>query len=273
MAKRKDKKHLKVLKTAEKKMNRGIDKEDKKSIKKAYEDAKDEIEKLGGWESFKSGEWFLKLIRKCFKNYFERANADYFRGKYPSLDVDSIVKKINKVAARNSAILGAIVGGVVSADELTTIFTAGEGGLGLPANITIALMAIAGEAILLVRMQLQLIANIAKLYNTPIDVDDPEDILTIMAFALGGSVAEVAGKAGMKVGGKITEKAVRKHISRGVLKTIQKLGRKIGIKILQRTIIKYAVPVASMGIGYVWNYVATKTVGRIAVKHFKKRTK
>ena len=77
----------------------------------------------------------------------------------------------------------------------------------------------------------------------------------------------------MKVGGKITEKAIRKHISRGVLKTMQKLGRKIGIKILQRTIIKYAVPVASMGIGSVWNYAATKTVARIAVKHFKKRTK
>lgn len=249
-------------------MKEEIQKKDKADIKRAYEKAKAEIEGIGGWEAFKSGEWFLRLIRRSFKNYFEKANAEFFHKKYPTLSTDSLVKKLIQVAARNSGLLGAIVGAAVSADEIAAIVTAG-GGIGIPANIAIALTAIMGEAVLLVRMQLQLVANIAKLYDVPLDLDDPEDILTIMAFALGGSIAEMAGKAGMKIGKKVTEKGVRKYISKGVLKTIQRLGRKIGIKILQRTIIKYAVPIASIGVGSGWNYLATKAVGKISTKHFK----
>ena len=245
--------------------------EDKETIKQKYEKAKKEFIELGGWESFKKGEWLIRLITKSFRNYFERANADYFRSKYPSLDTDEIAKKLIKVAARNSAILGGVVGTVVSTDEIVAILTAGEGGIGLPVNISIALAAIAAEAVVLVRMQLQLVANLAKLYGVPLNPDDPEDILIILAYALGGSVAELAGKAGMKIGGKITEKVIRKHISKGVLKAFKKLARKIGVKILQRTIIKYAVPLASMGIGSAWNYLATKSIGKIATKHFKKR--
>lgn len=245
--------------------------EDKESIKRAYEKAKKEISELGGWESFKKGEWLLRLIAKSFRDYFERANADYFRSKYRTLATEEIAKKLIKVAARNSAILGGVVGAVVSTDEIIAILTAGGGGISLPANITIALAAIASEAVLLVRMQLQLVANLGKLYEVPLNPDDPEDVLIILAYALGGSVAELAGKAGMKVGGRITEKAIQKHISKGVLKAIKKVARKIGVKILQRTIIKYAVPLASMGIGSGWNYLATKSIGRIATKHFKKR--
>ncbi|MCX6083275.1 MAG: TerB family tellurite resistance protein, partial [Chloroflexi bacterium] len=42
---------------------------------------------------------------------------------------------------------------------------------------------------------------------------------------------------------------------------------------LQRTIIKYAVPVASAAVGSGYNYIATKSVGKIAKIHFKNRGK
>ena len=42
----------------------------------------------------------------------------------------------------------------------------------------------------------------------------------------------------------------------------------VGIKILQKTIIKYAVPVVSIGLGATWNYISTKSIGKIAQKHF-----
>lgn len=175
------------------------------------------------------------------------------------------------MTARNASILGGIVGAAVTADEIVALTSGGEGGIGLPANIAIAATAISGEAILLIRFQLQLVANLGKLYGVPLDPNDPEDILTIFAFAVGGSAADVAGKFGMKVGGKIAGRVAKNVFKKETLAALKRIATKIGIKILQRTIVKYTIPVVSIMIGTIWNYVATKTVARIAIKHFKVR--
>lgn len=239
-------------------------------LKEKLKDAQSEIKKLGGTAAFKSGEWFLKLIQKSFSNYWEKANSDYFREKYKNKDNEYIAKKLIAVAARNASILGGIVGATISVDEIAAIVTGGEGGIGLPANITIAVSAVLSEAILLVRFQLHLVINIAKLYDIVLDPEDPEDILTIFAYAIGGKAAEEAGKFGMKVGSKFAANLVKGYIKKDVLKAIKSIGAKLGIKILQRTIIKYVVPGVSIGLGVGWNYFSTKAIGKIAVKHFKK---
>jgi len=247
------------------------DDENKESIKKQLKNAKNEITELGGLSAFKSGEWLFPLIQKSIRNYWERADVDYFKRKYLSQDENFLAKKITKVAARNVALIGAVAGAVVSTDEIVALLTVGEGGIGIPANVAIALTAIASEALLLVRFQLKLVVNLGKLYGAPLDPDDPEDILTILAFAVGGSVAEVAGKFGMKVGGHLAKKAVKGYISKEVLEALKRIGAKIGVKILQRSIMKYTVPVVSIGIGTGWNYFSTRTVGEIAKKHFLQR--
>ncbi len=245
--------------------------DEKDAIRKWLEEAKREYDELGGWKAFRSGEWLWLLIQKSFENYWERATVEYFRAKYGTADAENIAEKLIAVAAKNAAILGAITGAAVSIDEVVAIVSAGEGGIGLPANIVIAVAALSAEAILLVRFQLQLVANLGKLYGAPLDPDDPEDILTILAFALGGSVADAAGTGGMKIGGKIAGCAVKAVFSKDVLAFFKKIAAKVGVKILQRTIVKYTVPIASIGIGTGWNYLATRTVGQIAIKHFKKR--
>lgn len=245
--------------------------ETKIGIKKQLEEAKMEVEELGGWKSFKDGEWFFKLVQKSFKNYYERASYEYFKTKYSSTDEELIVKKLVDVAAKNAGLLGAVVGATVSTDEIVAFFTGGEGGVGLPANIAIAATAISSESILLVRIQMQLIANIAKVYRVPLDPNDPEDIITIIAFALGGSASELAGNFGMKVGSRLAAKSVKNVIKKDVLAAIKKIGAKIGVKVLQKTIVKYTVPVASIGIGSSWNYMSTKAIAKIAKKHFRKR--
>ena len=247
--------------------------DDEKTIKRKLEEAKKEVTELGGLKTFKSGGWLFELVRKSFKNYWERANVDYFRDKYKSKDNDFIAKRLTAVAAQNAGILGSVTGAVVSTDEIVAFFTGAEGGIGLPANIAIAATAMASEAIVLVRFQLQLVANLGKLYGVPLDPDDPEDIFIILAFAVGGFAAEEAGKFGMKVGGRVAGKLVKKYISKETLEALKRIGAKIGLKILQRTILKYVVPVVSIGVGFGWNYLATKTVGKIARKHFLSRTK
>lgn len=240
----------------------------KENLRNQLEDAGKTVEELGGLPAFKSGRWLLDLIKKSFKNYWERANADYFRAKYKSKDTDFIVSRLTEVAARNAALVGALTGAVVSTDEIVGFFTGGEGGIGIPANVAIALAAIASESVVLVRIQLQLVANIGKLYGVSLDPNDPEDILTILAFAVGGAAAEEAGRFGMKVGGKLAANLTKKYISKDVLNILKRVGAKLGVKILQRTILKYVVPLASIVVGTGWNYVATKSVGKIAREHF-----
>lgn len=238
------------------------------NLRQQIQDAKKDVQELGGLQAFKSGQWLFELIKRSFKNYWERANADYFREKYKSKDTDFVVSRLIEVASRNAGILGALTGVAVSTDEIVGIVTGGEGGVGIPANIAIALTAISAEAVVLIRLQLQLVANIGKLYGISLDPDDPEDILTILAFALGGAVAEEAGRFGMKVGGRLAGVAVSGVIKKETLEALKRIGAKLGMKILQRTIVKYVVPLASVVIGTGWNYIATKSVGKIAKKHF-----
>jgi hypothetical protein len=243
----------------------------KATLKKWVEEAAGWVKEIG-WPAFKNGEWLPILVRKSFKSYYDNANAGYFRRKYPGLKEDAIVRKLTVVAAKNAAILGGITGAAVSVDEIMTLVTAvPSGGLSVPAQITAGLAALAAEAVVLIGIQLKLIAEIAKLLGVRLNPDDPEDILLILEFALGGAGAEAVGKFGAKVSGAATKRFIRKKISKSTLAALKRWGAKLGIKILQRSIIKYAVPIVSALVGSTWNYLATIKVGGIATAHFRKR--
>jgi hypothetical protein len=245
--------------------------DEKNEIVKRLDEAKKEYNEFG-WRDFANGNWLGTLIERSFKTYFERANGEYFRKKYPNLDIDSIAKKLVEITAKNAAILGAISGASVSTSEIIGIFTTLEtAGIADIAMGAAAISAICGEAILLVRFQLQLVAELAKLFDVPLDLNDPEDVQTMLAFGLGGSASETLGNLGGKLTGGLTKTTVKTFASGGRLKFIQSLARPVGIKILQRNIVKYAVPGASIGVGVCWNYVATRTFGRIAIKHLNER--
>ena len=245
----------------------------KELVKEKLTEAKRDYKEMGGWSSIQSGQWLWQIIQKSFASYWNNANVEYFKSKYGTKNTDKLAKKLTAVAAKNSAILGGITGATISADEIVALVTSAEGGVGLPANIAIATTGIGAEAILLIRFQLQLLANLGRLYDVPLDPDDPEDILTILAFALGGSAADAAGKFGMKIGGKLAGRTAKAVFKKETLATLKRIAAKVGVKILQGTIIKYTIPIASIGIGTTWNYSSTKTVAKIATKHFKQRAK
>lgn len=243
----------------------------KDNIKDQLFEAKSDYKDIGGWSSLRSGQWLWKIIQKSFANYLKNANVEYFATKYGTNDKAKLSKKLIAVAAKNASILGGLTGAAISANEVAAIATGAEGGVGLPANIAIAATAIGAEAILLIRFQLQLVANLAKINGVPLDPDDPEDILTILAFAVGGSAAETAGKFGTKVGGELAGRAMKAVFKKETLEALKRIATKVGVKILQRSIVKYTIPIASIGIGAGWNYASTRTVAKIAIKHFEQR--
>jgi hypothetical protein len=55
------------------------DDNEREGLKREFEQATKDVENLGGWEAFKSGQWLLELITQSFRNYYERASEDCFR--------------------------------------------------------------------------------------------------------------------------------------------------------------------------------------------------
>ena len=245
--------------------------QDKKTLRQRLQQAIEDVKELGGWPAIKSGEWLLPLVQKSLRTYYENTNVGYFREKYPRASDDEIVAILTKVAAKNAAILGAITGASVSANEISLIVTgAATGGLSLPAQATIAGLTLAGEAVLLIRLQLQLIANIARIIGAPLDPNDPEDVLLIFGFAVGGVGAELAGTTGARIAGHLAKTTIRHQISGRTLVALKVFARALGLKVLQRTILKYAVPLVSMLVGGGWNYATTQKIGKIAAEHLRK---
>jgi hypothetical protein len=229
---------------------------------------KEEIEEFGGIASFKNGDWLMKLVRKSFSTYYQNATPEFFAAKYPNLDRDGIYKKLRKSAVRQSGIVGAGSGAVVSANEITALLTGGEGLVGIPANLALALLTIAGELLVVSKIQLELVSRIARLYGAPLDLDDPEDVWVVLSVALGGEIAQEVGKFGIKIGGRVSQRAVKGLIKGETLAFMKRLASKVGMKLLQETLATAVVPVISIAAGTLWNRWLTGKIAAAAKKHF-----
>lgn len=217
-------------------------------------------------DDVKSGQWFIALLKKVVQSYDRNARAEYFQQKYPGLNPDEIADILTSVTVRYATIAGAVAGAATTANQIAALSSVG---------MTAALLVgtIGAEMVYLARIQMRLVLDLSVVYDLQLDPDDPEDMLMVFGFAMGVAPTEMLGK-GLQVaarGG--TQYAIKKYISKGTLRAIQDFGKKIGMKILQRTILKYALPVVSAVVGSSFNYVSTKSVGGIAKNHLKNRGK
>lgn len=84
------------------------------------------------------GEWLFKLIKKSFHYYWEKGNAEYFKEKYKSVDVNFLYKKLVIVTARNISLIGGLIGAAVSVDEILGIMEAIETPITLESSFIVA---------------------------------------------------------------------------------------------------------------------------------------
>src|SRR5579872_4275477 len=166
---------------------------DHAEIRRGVELAKEEMEGLGGFVAFKSGEWLLKLVQRSLQKNARLPHSRYFAERYPGLDAALIFKKLANAAAAKTALAGALAGTAVSLDELVAFFTAGEAGVGIPANIALALTAICAELFYVTKVQLQLILDVAALQGAEIDANSTEDLLALLSLAMGHGLARKKG--------------------------------------------------------------------------------
>jgi hypothetical protein len=203
----------------------------------------------------KEGGWFFRLLTQVVRAYNRNARAAYFQQKYPGLSTDILSDKIISVASRYAAVTGGIAGAISTFNILA-----------LPP-------AILGEIMSSAAIQMRLVLDLSVIYDLQLNVDDPEDILMIFGYALGITPTDIVGKGLQSAGGAVTKQAIREYVSKDTLVAVQAFGRSLGVKILQRDIIKFAVPAVSVAIGSSYNYLITASVGKIAKEHFRNRGK
>ncbi len=179
---------------------------------------------------------------------------------------DEIADILISVTTRYATVAGGVAGVVASKAQVATLATAG-----MTAPIFVG--TIGSEMVYLARIQMRLILDLSVVYDLQLDPDDPEDVLMVFGYAMGVAPTELVGAAARHAAGAGTHTVVKKYVSKHVLKAIQDFARKLGFKILQKTILKYAVPVASAAVGGGYNYVSTRSIGNISKAHFKNRRK
>jgi tellurite resistance protein len=217
-------------------------------------------------EEAKSGEWFIHLLQKVIQTYDHNARATYFQQKYPGLPPDEIADILTSVTVRYATIAGAIAGAAATANQIAALSSVGM-------TAALFLGSIGAEMLYLAQIQMRLVLDLSVVYDLQLDAEDPEDVLMIFGYALGVTPTGMLGKGLEVATGAAAKGAVKKYVSKGTLKAIQDFARRLGFKVLQRTILKYAVPVASAAVGSSYNYATTLSVGRIAKAHLKNRGK
>ncbi|HRJ59037.1 MAG TPA: EcsC family protein, partial [Anaerolineales bacterium] len=237
----------------------------KSQVSKELEEAKT-LAKSFEFEKVKNGEWFIALLKQVTKAYDRNARADYFQKKYPGLSADEIADILTSVTVRYATIAGAVAGVAASASEIATLGSAGM-------TATLFIGAIGTEMIYLSNIQMRLMLDMSVIYDLHLDPEDPEDILMVFGYALGVAPTEILGKGLQTAVRAGTESGIKKVVTKGTREALVKFAQRLGFKIGQKTIIKYAVPVASAAVGSGYNYITTKSVGQIAKLHFKNRGK
>ena len=120
------------------------------------------------------------------------------------------------------------------------------------------------------KIQARMVLAIAHIYGWNIhDEDMATDVLLVMG---GNAGINALSKAGIKVGQEFAKKAVKKFITREVMKKVNRvLSRKIITKAGERSLTSFTklVPIVGAPIGFAFNYLGTRGIGKVAFKFYK----
>lgn len=167
----------------------------------------------------------------------------------PGISRDELAKKILSRKSIKNGFIGAItgVGGLIT----------------LPVSVPTGLVCSW-------RIQATMSFSIAYVYGHTKDTTDLKtDLYIIMA---GDSVKEAIKRFGIEVSKDITKKAVNKYITKDIMSKIWKVvGRKIITKAGEKSMTSFMklVPVVGAPVGFVFDWTATQTVGKFAIKYYR----
>jgi hypothetical protein len=220
-------------------------------------------------DDLRNGTWFEKLLKFSLDRYVQEVDADYFRAKYPHLPADAVVDARIQMAARYSSIEGGLSAGAYTAAVAATIGKRGGASkLALPvggASFVVDLMFTS-------RKQLRMAYDIAVIYGVPLDLSDPDDLWKLIRVAFAVKAGEVGREAMGKGVPVVVRPIVKKIFSGSTLATAKSLPV-VGKYLLQRNIIKFAIPAIGVPVSVGVNYWSTKMAGTKARKVFREEAR
>lgn len=218
-------------------------------------------------EDFNNGAWFEKLLSFALDNYQKKVTAEYFQKAYPGLPLDAIVDLRIKLAKNYSALSGFMTSATYTGAVAATIGTAGGASpVAIPGAIT-TLVADLGFTSLL---QLRLAYDISVLYGHPLDYEDPQDLTDLIHLAFGVEAGETLNKGVQRLAPEFTRVFIKKTLTGSSLQSLKALPV-VGKYLLQRNIIKTAIPVVGIPLSTGLNFFMTGHIGKRARTIFRRR--
>ena len=230
---------------------------DEKIVKKSMDEMRDFVGKLH-LDEIKDGSWFEKLLVYTLSRYKQQVDAEYFRRKYPDLPADAVVQARTRLAARYAGIEGALSSAAYTTAVAATI---GSGGGASPLTLPAGGAAFVVDMAYISQMQLKLAYDVSVLYKVPLNLDDPEDLWRLVRIAFSIKVGETVSTAALKGVPVVVRPVVKKIFSKGVLTAVKSLPI-VGKYLLQRNIIKFAIPAIGVPVTIAVNYWTTSTAGK-----------
>ena len=177
------------------------------------------------------------------------AYVDKLREQNKDISCDKLAEKILHRKSIKNGFIGAItgVGGLITLP------------VSIPADLTLSW-----------RIQASMAFSIAYVYGHTKDTTDLKtDLYIILA---GDSAKEALKRVGIEVSKSITKKAVQKYITKDIMMKIWKVvGQKIITKAGEKSLTSFMkmVPLVGAPVGFAFDWIATKTVGRFAMSYYK----
>lgn len=208
-------------------------------------------------DDLKSGDWFAKLLAFSLNQYVTQVDAEYFKEKYPNLPPDAVVDARIKMAANYAAIEGAISSSAYTGAVAATI---GSGGGASPLTLPAGGASFVIDLSYTSYLQLRMTHDISVLYGVPLDLNDPDDTWKLVKLAFGIKTGEATSGAVMKGLPAVIRPVMKKIFSGSTLAALKSLPV-VGKYLLQRNIIKFAIPGLTIPVTTAVNRWMTKAMG------------
>ena len=238
----------------------------RQEVKQLLDDLRDAAKSYTA-DDIRGGGWFVRFLRHCIDTYAKKVNAQYFKDRYPGLPPDPVVARRIALAKKYAALEGGLSGAVYSAALAAIV---GSGGGASPLTLPAAVASFTADLLFTTQLQFRLAYDMAILYGVDIDVDDPEDLVDLLRVAFGIKAGAVANEALLKVAPKAVQ-AVVKGVYKGALLEFMHALPVIGRYLLQRNVVKFAIPIVNVPLSAGMNYWWTGAIAKRARALYRNR--
>ena len=236
-----------------------VDADDRRVVERERAELRKFIKKLSP-DDIKSGGWFTKLIAQALGSYTEKVTWQYFQNRYKGVPADAIVDQRIKMAARYAALEGGLS---ASAYTVAIIATLGSLGGASPATVPAAIATLMVDVTFITQLQLRLAYDIAVLYRVPLDMSDPDDLWKLIRVAFTIKGGELVREGAIKAVPPLVRQVVKRYYSGAILAAAKGIPF-VGKYLLQRTVIKIAIPFVGVPFAVGLNHYTTLLAGRHA---------